>query len=142
MIGCDVIHQSLWLVLSIHDTEISVDTIVSIWASHSLLQELDEFLIVSELLVVLEKIFQVIWMNDDLKTTKSSSLELFGSDTSEADSLPNLWDVSFLSSFISSNVVFKHDMNLSKFLIVSNSSEENFGSQEKLVVIASLSNLE
>jgi hypothetical protein len=107
-----------------------------------LLQELDKFLIISELLVVLEKIFQVIWMNDDLKTTESSSLELFGSDTSEADSLPNLWDVSFLSSFISSNVVFKHDMNLSKFLVVSNSSEENFGSQEKLVVIASLSNLE
>jgi len=107
-----------------------------------LFKKLNELLIVSEFLIMLEEIFQMVWMNDDLETTESSSLEFLCSDTCEANSFPNFWNVSFLGGFISCDVVFKHNMDLCKFLVVTNSCEKNLGCLIELVVIASLSNFE
>lgn len=140
-IGCDVIHQSLWLILGVHDTQIGIDAVVSIWMSHSLLQERNQFFIVSKLLVVLDEILQVIRMDDDLQTAQSCSLKFFGSNTCKADSFPDLWDIGFLGSFVCLDVIFEHHMNLGKLLIVSNLLEENLCSSVELIFEASLADL-
>lgn len=139
MISSDVIHQSVWRVLGVHDTKISVDTVVCIWASHSLLKKLNELLVVAEFLEVLDEIFKVIWMNDDLETTEGGRLEFLGSDAGEADSFPDFWNIGFLGGFVSGNVILEHDMNLSEFLVVSNSCEKNLCCLEELVFEASFS---
>lgn len=81
-------------------------------------------------------------MNDDLNTAEGCSLELFCSDTGEANSFPDLWDISFLCCLVCLDVIFEHDVNLSKFLIVSNSLEKDFGSIKAFGFEASLTNLQ
>lgn len=137
-----MIHQPVWLVLGIHDSQISVNTIVGIWMSHTLFQKSNKLLIVTKLLKVLNKIFQVIWMNDNLQTTESSSLEFFSSNACEANSFPNFWNIGFLRSFICCNIIFEHYINLGKLLIISNSLEKNFCCLIKLIFKASFSYFE
>lgn len=83
----------------------------------------------------------MIWMNDDIETTKLSSSKLFGSYTSKTDSLPYFWNVSFFSGIICLNVFFIHYENLGKLLVVAKFCEDNFGCFVHLVVEAFLSNL-
>ena len=81
MMTSNMIGKSLWLILSIHDTKVSADSIVSSLMIKSLLQESYELVIVSELLVVLYQIFEMIWMNYDILTTFLGKHKLFGSNT-------------------------------------------------------------
>ena len=94
----DVVHESLWLILGIHDTNVSENTVVSLLMGHSLFQKVDKLFTVAEFLVVLNQIFQMIWMNDDVKTTDGGGFELSSSDAREADCFPDLWDVGFSGS--------------------------------------------
>ena len=55
-IGSDVVHQSAWLVLSIHDTQFSVNALMGPFQTHPLFQQLYQFFMVSEPLIVLYQI--------------------------------------------------------------------------------------
>jgi hypothetical protein len=79
-VSSNVVHQSEWEVFSVHDTEVSADTIVSSLVTHSLLEKGDELLIVAELLVMLNKIFQMVWKDNDVQSTFAGSGELLGPD--------------------------------------------------------------
>jgi hypothetical protein len=137
-VGVDVIHESIWRVLGIHNTQVSVDTVVCSLESHALLKKGDKLLVETEFLVVLDEVLEVIWVDDDVETTEIGSSELLSSDASEADCFPNLWDISSLSSLISLGEIKKHDMDLGKFLVVADLGVKDFGSVEKLVVEASV----
>ena len=75
----DVVHESLWLVFCIHDTNICEDTVVRLLMCHSLFQEIDELLNVAELFIVLDDFLQVIWVNDDIESTNRCRFEFSSS---------------------------------------------------------------
>lgn len=141
-VGSNVVHQSMRLIFGIHDTKISVDTIVGSLVVHSLLQELGKLLMIAELLVMLNEVFEMIWLDDDVKTASSSSGEFSSSNAREANCFPDFRDISFLSSFEGSNILLKHDVNLSELLVVSNSLEKNLCWGVELAFETSLSHLE
>jgi len=141
-VGSDVIHQSVRLIFGIHDTEISVDTVVGSLVVHALLKELGKLLIVTELLIMLNEVLKMIWLDDDVETTSGSSGELSSSNAGEADCFPDLWDVCLLCSLESGNVFLEHDIDLGELLIVSNSLEKNLGWEVELALEAFFSDLE
>lgn len=65
-VSSNVVHQSVWEVFGVHDTEVGADTVMSPLVTHSLLEKGDELLMVAELLVVLNEIFQMIWKDNDV----------------------------------------------------------------------------
>lgn len=75
-----MVHESVFLAFSIHDSQLSVDTIVGSLVAHTLFKKLDQLLHVSKLLVLLDQVLQMIWLNNDIKTTESSCLEFLSSD--------------------------------------------------------------
>lgn len=80
-----MVHESMFLVFGIHDTQLGVDTVVGSLMAHTLLEKLDQLLHVSELLVFLDQVLQMVWLNDNIETAESSGLEFLSSDASEAD---------------------------------------------------------
>jgi hypothetical protein len=48
-----VVHQLIWVVLSIHSSQFSEDSIVGSFNNHSLFKEVDKFINISEFFVVL-----------------------------------------------------------------------------------------
>lgn len=55
-VGPDVVHESVWLILGVEDTEVGVNTVVGPFVAHTLLKKLGELLVVAELLVVLDEV--------------------------------------------------------------------------------------
>jgi len=68
----DVVHESMRLIFGIHDTTVSEDTIVALLMAKSLLEKVNQLLAIAKLLVMLDDVFQMIWMNDDVQPTNCS----------------------------------------------------------------------
>lgn len=79
-VGSDMVHESVFLVFGIHDSQLGVDTIVGSLVAHALFKELDQLLHISELLVLLDQVLQMVWLNNNVETAESSCLEFLGSD--------------------------------------------------------------
>jgi hypothetical protein len=73
-------------------------------------------------------------VDDDVLSTEGCHSEFFGTDTSEADCLPNLRYIGFLGSIEGSLVSLKLYISLGKLLIVTDSLEQNFSCQVKFIV--------
>ena len=105
VVGADVVHQSVGSILAVQDTQFSVDTVVSAFKRHTLLHQLDQFINIAELLIEVKNVFEVIWLHNNMLSTKRSHSEFLGSHTSEANSFPHFWHISFLGS-IESILIF------------------------------------
>ena len=105
---------------------------------HSLLKKRDEFIVVSELLIEGIEVFEMVRVDNDMLSTKSSHVELLSSDTGEAYSLPNFWYIGSLCCIKGHLVFLKHDVNLSEFLMVTYLFKENLCSFKKFVIKASI----
>lgn len=141
-VASDMIHQALRSVSSEEDAQIGNNTVVSSFKTDSNFKELNEFLPVSESLVVLDKLFEVIRKDDDLLSTKTSHTEFFCTNTSKAYSFPNSGNISFSCSIVSSLVFLEHDVGLCKFLVVVDALEEDFRRKVETLFKASFSTLE
>jgi hypothetical protein len=75
-----MVHESVFLVFGIHDSQLGVDTIVGSLVAHALFKELDQLLHISKLLVLLDQVLQMVWLNNNVETAESSCLEFLGSD--------------------------------------------------------------
>ena len=81
MMASDVVSKSVWLMLSVHDTEVGADTIMSSLVIETLLKKTDELIIVAELFVVLDEVLQVIGLDNDVESASLSKVELLSSNT-------------------------------------------------------------
>lgn len=122
-VGPDVVHESVWLIFGVEDTEIGVNTVVGPLVAHTLLKELGELLVVAELLVVLDEVLEVVGLDYDVESTSGGGGELLGSDAGEADCLPDLWDVGLFGGLEGLDVLLQHDEDLGELLVVANSLE-------------------
>lgn len=80
-VGSDMVHQSMWEILSKHNTKVGVDSIMGSIMAHALLKKTDQLFMISKLLVVLNEFFQMIWKDNNVETTLSSSGEFLCSYT-------------------------------------------------------------
>lgn len=140
-ISSDEVHESLWSVLGEDDGLLGEDTVVGSLESLSLFKKLDELSHVSELLIMLDDVLKMIWVDDDVQSAELSSSEFLGSDTGEANCLPDLWNICLLCGIISTDVFLVHDEDLSELLVVAKLSEQNLGSLIHLVVEALVTDL-
>ena len=109
--------------------------------THTLLEEKDELFMESILLVVLNEILKVIWEDNDLHTSHVGSSEFLCSDASEANFLPDLWNVSFLGSLEGSLILLELYEDLSKLVVVSDLAVKNLSCFVETVIIASITAL-
>lgn len=108
---------------------------------HALLKEQHELFFVSELLVELQNIFEVIGLNNHMLSAQSSHAEFFSSNTGEANSFPDLGHISFLGSIESSLILPELDIGLREFLVVADTLVQDLSSQVKLIVEAAVTTL-
>lgn len=108
--------------------------------AHTKLKEIHKLIIESEFFIMLDKILEMIWVDNNIKTTVGSSLKFLCSNTGEANSLPDFRNISFLGSFESLLIFAKHHIYLGKLLVISNSIEKKFSSVIELVMDTFLSN--
>lgn len=141
VVGSDVVHKALRRVLGVEDTELCVNTVVGSLEGHTLFEQAHKFLLISELLVELENVLKVVGLDNHVLSAECSHTELFGSNTSEANSFPNLRNISFLSSIEGSLVLFQLNVSLSQLLVVANTLEQNLSSKEKFVFKATITTL-
>lgn len=121
-----MIHQTLGSVSSEEDAQICDNTVVSSFKTDSNFKERNEFLPVSESLVVLDELFEVVRKDNNLLTAKTGHTEFLCTNTSEAYSFPNSGYISLSGSIISSLVFLEHDVSLSELLVVVDALEEDF----------------
>lgn len=138
VVGLKEVHETLGAVLGIHDTQVSVDSLVSSLEVHARFEQRDQLVEVAELLVEVVQIFKVIWVDDNVLTTESCHVELFSTDTGEADSFPDFRDIGFLGSFKGELVLLEVDVGLSKLLVVGDALVEDLSSLVKLVIEAAV----
>lgn len=140
-VGANEVHESLGLVLGEEDTLLGEDTVVGSLEPLALLQKRDEFGNIAKLLVMLNDVLEMVWMNNNIQTAELCGSEFLGSDASKANSLPDFWNISLLGCIVGLNVLFVHDEDLGKLLVVSQLSEEDLGSLVHLGVKALISYL-
>ena len=91
-----VLHQFLRLVLGIENGQFSEDADMSPLQSDSSLQHTHHFIRHSKSIVMLDKSFQFIRVDDDIHGGSVSELVLMSSNTSHADFSPGFGGVGFL----------------------------------------------
>jgi len=123
LIGSDVVHKSVGSVFGVHYSQVGDDTVVSSLEGEALFEEGDEFLIVAKLLVELFELLEMIWLDDNSLSTKSSHAEFLSPDASEANSFPDLRDVGLLGGIEGILELLEHDVGLCEFLVVADSLE-------------------
>jgi len=136
-----VVHESLRCVFSIQDTKLSVDSLVRSLKTHTLFKKIYKLVLESKLLVVLNKIFQVIRKDNNLHGAHVGCSELLSTDACKAHIFPYTRNISFLCSFKSSLVLLKLNQDLCKLLIVSYLGVENLSCLVKFLVKAAVTKL-
>jgi len=96
----------------------------------------------SELLILLNKVLQVVGLNNNVEAAEGGSLKFLGPDASKADGFPNLWDIRFLGGLEGKSELAEHDVHGCKLLVVSCSLEEHLGGPVKTGFEASLTYLD
>lgn len=96
---------------------------MSSFKSLTLFQKGDELSNVSKLFIVLNDIFEMIRVNDDIQSAKLGCSKLFGSYTGKANGFPNFWNIRFFGCIIGLNVLLVHDVDLGELLIVAKLGE-------------------
>lgn len=137
-ICADVIHQTCWRVLGKQDSKVGVNTVVGALERHSDFEETNKFILVPELFVMYDYLFQVVGVNDDLLTTKRSHAEFFCADTGETDGLPDFGNVCLLGRVVGSLVLLEHNVGLCEFLIVVDPLVQNLCRQEKSCIVTAV----
>jgi hypothetical protein len=62
----DVVHQTFWLVFSIQNSEVSVDSVVSSLKGHALFKQLHQLFLVPKLLVELKYFLEVVGVDNNV----------------------------------------------------------------------------
>ena len=104
-----MVQKSLGVEFSIQNTKFGVDSLMGSFKTHSLLKEINKFLIESELLVVLNQVLKVVRKHDNLHGAHVSSSEFLSADASKADLFPHARDISLLGSFKGSLILLQLD---------------------------------
>lgn len=136
-----VIHQFLWLVLSVENTQLGEHTDVRSLKTETVLNEVGQFFPVAILLVVGNNILQMIRMHNNVWTSNTSQSELLSLHTSEGDLLPGLWSVSLLGSLEGSLELSQMDQARGQLGVVSETFEQDLSSLVVLLLEASVTNI-
>ena len=124
----DVLHQALRVVLGQGNTKLGEHTHVSTLKAETLLEQADEFVEVSVVLVVLDKFLQLLGINNQVKTANLGKAEFLLANTGSMNLLPDLDVVGLAGTVNSSLVVAKVNQGGGKLGPVGNAAEENLGS--------------
>lgn len=133
-----VFHESLRSVLGEKDTEFSEDTNVSSIESHAGFEQRDHFVLISELLVILRELFEVIRVDDDVETRDGGEFKLSSFNASHSEFLPSLGSVGFLGSVDSLLELFKSDEAGGDFSVVLGRDEEELSCFVEFFIVAAI----
>jgi len=136
-----VIHETPRLIFGIKDSQISVDTVMGTFERHPLLKKIDQLFFITKLLIELDDVFEMVWVNNHVLATQGSHAEFLSAHTSKAHCLPTFGDINFLCSIECSLVLFKLYVGLRQFLEVMHLFVEDLASKIKSIVEATITRL-
>mmetsp|Transcript_7985 Transcript_7985/g.15242 ORF Transcript_7985/g.15242 Transcript_7985/m.15242 type:complete len:372 (-) Transcript_7985:3087-4202(-) len=133
-----VLKQLLLLVLAVHDAKLGVDSSGGTVQVQPLLQQLDNLVKVTPVLVVINHTVQVVDVPENVNTTKLGEAEFACIHTSKANFFPSLHVGSFLSSVHSSLEVTEFYEAHRELGVIVNVVVQDFGSMEQVFCKASV----